>query len=110
MAEDRLKLARQLMNEGLYYDNLQRMAQCCKGETTPERLVSSYVLYHAFSELAKEIGDKPVVMSQMRKLEAKFRTTLNLCLEKAISGANTEDQQKYLTQLIGCLWDVKTPS
>ena len=110
MAEDKLKLARQLMNEGLYYDNLQRMAQCCREESTPERLVSSYVLYHAFSELAKEVGDKPVIMSEMRKLEAKFRTTLNLCLEKAASGANTEDQHKYLTQLVGCLWEVKTPS
>jgi hypothetical protein len=54
--------------------------------------------------LAEEVGDGPVLASELRKLEAKYRTALNLALESAIAGATREEQDRRLTELIELRW------
>jgi hypothetical protein len=95
-----LALARELMDKGFFYDNLEKIAQACRDETQTERLLTAYVLCHIVSDLARELGDKPISVSTTRKLEARYRTDLNLALEKALSGAPPEDQFKRLTRLV----------
>ena len=107
MPKGDLKQARQLMNQGFYYDNLTRMAQCCRDERNPENLVGAYVVGTVFSDLANEMGDQPMIVSELRKIEAKYRTAINLCLETAVSGAPLEERMKRLRQLIEIHWDLK---
>jgi hypothetical protein len=61
-------------------------------------------LNRVFSEMAQELGEGPVLLSELRKLEAKYRTALNLALESAINGAPHEEQNRRLTELIFLLW------
>ena len=107
MSKGDFKQARQLMNQGFYYDNLTRMAQCCRNDGDPENLVGAYVLGTVFSDLATEMGDRPVIVSEVRKIEARYRTAINLCLETAVSGASLEERIKRLRQLIEIHWDLK---
>jgi hypothetical protein len=99
-----LKQARELTGKGFYYDNLVEMAQHCRQENHPDRVLSAYLLNRVFTQLADELGDGPVVMSELRKLEARYRTTLNLALEKAIAGAPQEEQNRKFVELIQLLW------
>jgi hypothetical protein len=100
MEQKGVALARALMDKGFFYDNLEKMAQACREETQTERLLTAYVVCRVVSGLATELGDKPVSVSTTRKLEARYRTDINLALEKALSGATPEDQFKRLTRLV----------
>ena len=106
MSNGGLKQARELTSKGFYYDNLVKMAQLCRQENHPDRVLSAYILNRFFAQLADELGDGPVVMSELHKLEAKYRTKLNLALEKAIAGAPQEEQNRKLIELINLLWAV----
>jgi hypothetical protein len=57
-----------------------------------------------FLQLADDLGDGPVISSELRKLEAKYRTLVNLSLEKALAVAPQEEQKRTLTELIQLLW------
>jgi len=104
MSNGGLKQARQLTSEGLHFDNLLKMAKHCREETEPDRILSAYVLNRVFSEMAQELGEGPVLISELRKLEAKYGTALNLALESATVGASQEEQNRRLTELIHLLW------
>jgi hypothetical protein len=68
-------------------------------------LVTAYVLHGVFRALAEEVGTGPIIMSELRKLEARYRTAINIAMEKAISDAPPEDQMKALSRLIGLVWN-----
>ena len=104
MSNGGLKQARELTGKGFYYDNLVEMAQHCRQETHPDRVLSAYLLNRVFTQLADELGDGPVVMTELRKLEARYRTPLNLALEKSIAGAPQDEQNRKLIELIQLLW------
>jgi len=104
MSEAGLKQARQLTDKGFNYDNLVEMANHCREETNPDRILSAYILNRVLSVLAAELGDGIVLTSELRKLEAKYRTALNLALESAIAGAPQEEQDRRLTDLVKLLW------
>jgi hypothetical protein len=106
MSNEGLTQARELTGKGFYYDNLVEMAECCRQENHPDRVLSAYILNRVFTQLADELGDGPVVMSELRKLEARYRTTLNFVLEKAIAGAPQEEQNKKFVELIQLLWAI----
>jgi hypothetical protein len=99
-----LEQARQLTSEGFHYDNLIKMANLCREEAHPDKILSAYVLNRVFSEMAEEIGDGPVLTSELRQVEAKYRTALNLALETAIHGAPQDEQNKRLAEVIRLLW------
>jgi hypothetical protein len=101
-----LALVRRLMDEGFFHDNLHKMAESCRQEMDTEKLLASYVIQKVFYDLAEEIGEGPVMTSELRKLEAKYRTTINLSLEKAISGSPARDQESHLTKLIRTHWNL----
>jgi hypothetical protein len=103
MSNGGLKQARQLTSEGFHYDNLRKMAKHCREETQPDKILSAYVLNRVFSEMAEELGEGPVLISKLRKMEANYRTALNLALESAIAGAPQEEQNRRLTELIQLL-------
>ena len=107
MTERGLKQARQLTDKGFHYDNLLEMANLCREETNPDRILSAYVLNRVLSELAAEIGDGIVLTNELRKLEAKYRTALNLALECAEAGAPQEEQNRRMTDLIKIFWAPK---
>ena len=98
-----LERARKLTDEGFYYDNLLRMAGCCREEMQPGRALSAYVLEKVFRDLAAELGDRPLIASELRKLEARFRTAVNLALERAIAEAVAEEQFRSLNRLVDLL-------
>ncbi|MBN2033805.1 MAG: hypothetical protein JW836_11055 [Deltaproteobacteria bacterium] len=100
-----LKQARQLTSEGFHYDNLLKMAKHCREETEPDKILSAYVLNRVFSEMAQEIGEGPVLISELRKIEANYRTAINLALESAIAGVPQKEQNRRLTELIRLLLD-----
>ena len=100
-----LSAARQFMDAGFYYDNLYRMAQACRDEADPNRLMTAFALHAIFTDLARQMGDKPILASSTRKLEAKYRTLINLALEKAISGASIEEQHGRLLEVIQVYWE-----
>lgn len=104
MSDSGLKQARELTPKGFHYENLVKMATHCREETRPDKILSAYILNRVFAELAEEIGDGPVLTSELRKLEAKYRTVLNLALESAIAGAPKEEQDRRLTELIVLRW------
>jgi hypothetical protein len=99
-----LKQARQLTSEGFHFDNLLKMAKHCREETQPDRILSAYILNRVFSEMAQELGEGPVLVSELRKMEANYRTAINLALESAITGVPQEEQNRRLTELIHLLW------
>ena len=105
MSNDGLKKARELTDEGFYYDNLLKMARLCREKTHPDSLLSAFVLNRFLSQLAEELGDGPVIVSELRKFEAKYRTALNLALEKAITRSPQLEQDKRCTELVRLLWN-----
>jgi hypothetical protein len=104
MNNSELKQARELTSEGFYYDNLVKLAAHCRAETHPDKILSAYVLNRVFAQMADELGDGPIISSELRKLEARYRTVVNLALEKAIAGAPPDEQNRILTELIELLW------
>jgi hypothetical protein len=102
MSNGGLKQARQLTSEGFHYDNLVKMAKHCREETHPDRILSAYILNRAFSEMADELGDGPVITTELRKLEARYRTALNLALEKAIDGAPKKSRMRVWLSSSSC--------
>jgi hypothetical protein len=99
-----LKQARDLTVKGFFYDNLVRMAEHCREESNPNSLLSAYVLNRIFAQMADQMGDGIVISSELRKLEARYRTLVNLALEKAIAGAPQEEQDRILIDLIQVMW------
>ena len=109
MSNGGLKQARELTGKGFYYDNLVKMAEHCMEEDHPDNMLSAYILNRVFLQIASELGDGPVSSSELRKLEARYRTALNLALETAIAGAPQEKQNRRLIELIQLLWtDLRT--
>ena len=106
MKESGLKQARELTSKGFYYDNLIDMANNCKAENHPEKILVAYVLNRFFTQLADEVGEGPVMSNNLRKLEVRYRTAVNHALEKAIAGVPQEEQDKRLIDLIMLLWKV----
>lgn len=104
MSDSGLKQARQLTDKGFHYDNLLEMANHCREETNPDKILSAYILNRVLSDLAAELGDGIVLANELRKLEAKYRTALNLALESAAAGAPQEEQNRRLNDLIQLLW------
>ena len=104
MSERGLKQARQLTDKGFHYDNLLEMANHCREETNPDRILSAYILNRVLSDLAAELGDGIVLTNELRRLEAKYRTALNLALESAEAGAPQEEQNRRLADLVKLLW------
>jgi hypothetical protein len=104
MSDSGLKQARLSTDKGFHYENLVDMAKHCREESHPDRILSAYVLNRVIAELAEEVGDGPVLTSELRKLEAKFRTALNLALESAIAGEPKEEQNRRLTELVQLRW------
>ena len=104
MSNSGLKQARELTGKGFFYDNLVRMAGHCREDTHTDTLVSAYILNRAFMQIADELGDGPVSSSDLRRLEARYRTALNLVLETAVAGAPREEQDRRLIDLIQLLW------
>jgi hypothetical protein len=109
MGDSGFKQARQLTDKGFHYDNLLEMASHCREETDPDRILSAYILNRVLSELAAELGDGIVLTNELRKLEAKYRTALNLALECAEAGAPQEEQTRRLANLVTLLWTVEAP-
>jgi hypothetical protein len=109
MSESGFKRARQLTDKGFHYDNLLEMASHCREETDPERILSAYILNRVLSDLAAELGDGIVLTNELRKLEAKYRTALNLALECAEAGSPQEEQTRRLADLVTLLWTVEAP-
>ena len=106
MKEKGLEKARALTIEGFHYDNLVKIAQACREETIPDRLLSAYTLNYLFKEFADALGDRPLMSSEIRELEVKYRTAVNLSLEKAINGEPLEERVKHLTEIIQLIWGV----
>ena len=104
MSESGFKRARQLTDKGFHYDNLLEMAKHCREETNPDRILSAYILNRVLSDLAAELGDGIVLTNELRRLEAKYRTALNLALESVIAGAPQEEQNGRLAELVKLLW------
>ena len=104
MSDSGLKEARQLTDKGFHYDNLLEMANHCREETSPDRIFSAYILNRVLYDLAAELGDGIVISAELRKLEARYRTLLNLALESAIAGVPQEEQNRRMTDLVKMLW------
>jgi len=104
MNERGLRQARQLTDKGFHYDNLIEMAKHCREETDADKILSAYILNRVLYDLAAELGDGLVLTSELRKLEAKYRTPLNLALESVIAGAPQEEQNRRLAELVKLLW------
>lgn len=100
MSNTGIQAARELTAEGFFYDNFVRMAEHCRAETNPDALLTAYVVEKICLDLAAELGDGPVMMPTVRKMEAKYRTALNLAMEKAMAGASPQEQWKQLIGLI----------
>lgn len=65
--------------------------------------MSAYILNRVFLEMADELGDGPVITTEPRELEARYRTPLNLALENSIAGVPQEEQNRRLTELMQLL-------
>jgi hypothetical protein len=104
MSRDGLKQARELTIQGFHYENLVEMARHCREEERPDCLLCAYVMERFFTHLAQEVGDGPVFSDVLRKLEVRYRNTVNLALEKADAGAPREEQDELLTRLVRLLW------
>lgn len=104
MEKGGLKEVRRLMDMGFNYDNLEAMAAICRQEKSSALALTAFVLHHLFMDLAKEIGDGPVLVSELRKLEAKYRTMINLALEETVAGVPEDRRVDRLTNLIRLHW------
>lgn len=104
MGRNGLKQTRELTSKGFFYDNLIKMAEHCREENNPNCILAAYVLNRVFAQLADELGDGPVISSELRRLEARYRTPVNLALEKATAGAPQEEQISMLIDLIRLMW------
>ncbi len=104
MNERGLRQARQLTDKGFHYDNLLEMAKHCREETNPDKILSAYILNRVLSDLAAELGDGIVLTNELRRLEAKYRTALNLALESAEAGVPQEEQTRRMADLVKLLW------
>jgi len=100
MDRDGLKVARALTKEGFHYDNLVKMAQLCREEEDTEKILTAYVMEKVFSDMAAQLGDRPVTMDKVRKIEVKYRNAVNLAMEKTVSGLSGEEQFALLTQVV----------
>lgn len=107
MAKGGLKEARELTSKGFHYDNLVTMAGHCSMENQSDKILSAYLLNRVFMQLADELKAGPVMSSELHRLEARYRTAINLALETAIAGAPQDEQNKKCIELIQLLW--KTP-
>jgi len=56
MNERGLKQARQLTDKGFHYDNVLEMANHCREETNPDRILSAYILNRVLSDLGRNRG------------------------------------------------------
>jgi hypothetical protein len=99
-----LAAVRRLMDGGFNYDNLQAMAGLCRDERAPAHLLTAFLLHHTFLDIAEQLGDGPVLVSDLRKLEAKYRTIINLALEEALAGEGPEKEVYRLSNLIRLHW------
>ena len=104
MENSGLKKARELTSKGFHYDNLVTMAGHCGMEKHSDKILSAYLLNRVFMQLADELKAGPVMSSELRKLEARYRTAINLALETAIAGAPQDEQNKKCIELIQLLW------
>jgi len=109
MSESGLKQARELTDKGFHYDNLMEMAKHCRGEGDPDKILSAYLLNHIMSDLAAHLGEGIVLTAELRKLEAEYRTPLNLALESAIAGAPQAEQNRRMADLVRLLWTPEEP-
>jgi hypothetical protein len=80
------------------------MAEHCRAETHGGNILGAYVLNRVFMQMAEELGDGPILSSELRKLEARYRTKVNLALENIIAGAPLEEQIRRLNELIEMIW------
>ncbi|MFC1579516.1 hypothetical protein ACFL4N_01235 [Thermodesulfobacteriota bacterium] len=100
MAGDGLKDARACTKEGFHYDNLLKMAQHCSEEEDPGKFLTAYVMEKFFSDMATQLGDRPVTMDKVRKIEVKYRNAVNLAMEKAEAGVSENEQFELLTKVV----------
>ena len=103
MAGTGIKSARACTAEGFYYENLLKMAQHCREEAYPEKFLCAYVMDKVFTDMASVLGDRPVIMDTIRKLEVRYRTAINLALEKTEAGVAPEEQYEALSRVIRLL-------
>ena len=105
MGQEGLAAVRRLMDKGFNYDNLEAMGELCRGEAASSPIIlTAFILHAIFQDMAKEIGDGPVLANELRKLEAKYRTMINLALEEAVAGAPADRQVERLSKLIRLHW------
>jgi len=104
MVQTELAAVRRLMDGGFNYDNLEAMAGLCRAESSADHALTAFVLHSLFLDIAKKIGDGPVLVSDLRKLEAKYRTMINLALEESVAGASVEQQVDRLSKLVRLHW------
>ncbi len=88
----------------MFYENLVKMAEQFREEDNPDRLLSASLLKRVFPQSSEQLGDGLVNSSELRRLEARYRTPVNLALEEAIAGAPQEEQNRMLVDLIHWLW------
>lgn len=100
MGGDGLKDARACTKEGFHYDNLMKMARLCSQEEDPEKILTAYVMEKFFMGMAEQLGDRPVTMDKVRKIEVKYRNAVNLAMEKTVSGISGEEQFELLTKFV----------
>jgi hypothetical protein len=100
MSDTGIQAARRLTADGFFYDNFVKMAEHCRAEARREALLAAYVFEKICLDLAAELGDGPVMMPTVRKMEAKYRTALNVAMEKAIAGAPAQEQWEQLLGLV----------
>jgi hypothetical protein len=104
MSDGGLKQARELTDKGFHYDNLMEMAKHCREEADADKILSAYLLNHILLDLAARLGEGIVLIAELRKLEAKYRTALNLALESAAAAAPQEEQNRRMADLVKLLW------
>ena len=103
MVKNELALLREIIERGFFYDNLKKMAEICRNESTTSRLVASYVLCSIFSDFADTVEASPYKEIQER-LETKYKQIIKSLLDKVLSGASLEDQFEALNELIKLYW------
>ena len=110
MTESGLQAVRQWMNDGFFYDNLLKMARGCLEDAEPDKSLTAYVVHGILTDIIHDLGDKPVLVETTRRLEAKYRTAINLALEEALAASPPERQIERLKSLIHIHWDIRKAS